>query len=244
MRPTKVNIIGDSYINGLRLLQSTCLRNIERTDVHYSAIIGVGVSEICHRLHKFNAYNPDIVILFVGGNDLTRESVDVLQVARDVLSTASLCIKSGVNRVMVTSLLHRGLSSHIPQIVDVQKFNHDIEVCNREIKRQISADCSGHIYFWRNRPNAICNGRLLCKDGTHLDPNGMQIFSRSIRGAILAALNNKPDARRRSRIPRANKQWNERRQEKHRRRHVEHKRRQRKCHFNDATKKLSIVIYR
>ena len=59
-------------------------------------------------LQYVQRYNPDIVVLQIGSNDLCKETNEVHDVAKGIIEVAmSLRFKYNVNKVIVCQILHR-----------------------------------------------------------------------------------------------------------------------------------------
>ena len=132
---------------------------------------------IQHDLHVIESFNPDIVIIQLGSNDLTSETAlpvgsaidDFVRLLHDVYHVQVIYVCQTI------MLLHQSA------------FNRKAKLLTKYLRVVLEpipyAHFWGHRGFWRPSNN------ISVRDGVYLNLKGQKKFYRSLRGAILGALN-------------------------------------------------------
>lgn len=161
--------------------------------IQYSGFPGATVDRLHSKLQKILDFNPDIVILVIGTNDLYQPHQSPLSVAsaiRDLVDT--ILYVDGISQVIVLQTLHR----HLPTCqtrypVDPQWFNTRVDEMNRLLIQWLNSSPNGRTYLWRLKgfwsPDCILSN--FAEDGCHLSSRGLLRFFNNIRAAVVAALN-------------------------------------------------------
>ena len=156
-------VIGDSHVSRInrRLFQNAIVNG----RAYIKPFSGVTSKQLqYHILPTLTDENPDVVLIHVGTNDITkfnRESVDPNVVAQNIVNIADSCKSHGVNEVFISSILTRndfklnemiGQTNHfLEQLCHQKGYTY---ICNDKIKRE-------HLY----------------RDGIHLNADGTKILS-------------------------------------------------------------------
>ena len=75
-------------------------------------------------------------------------------------------------------------------IMKIHDFNMKVNRTNSCIQLKIKEECDPGIIFWRHRGFWHEARGKFHSDGVHIHPqNGMHIYARSVRGALLHAIN-------------------------------------------------------
>ncbi len=126
----------------------------------------------------------DIVFIDIGSrtNDLCVCDPDT--VATEVFSFAQhLTHQLGVKRVLVSQVLYRDIN-RAP--CTPTNFNKRVAIYNVKMDARLKGN--NNIHFWRHR-GIWSNWRQLLGDGIHFNQQGLRKYFNSVRGAIIAMLN-------------------------------------------------------
>ena len=183
MANPKVLILGHSFIR--RLGQFIARRS--RLNHHFLLNgvatfkwYGIGgrtvAKTIEHDLHVVASFAPDIVILQLGTNDLSR--LDPLVVGSSIEDLVRILYdKYNVKIVCVCQTLYREADP---------AFNARVRALTKYLKTFLEplpySFFSGHRGFWNTAQ------RFLARDGVHLNEQGQYKLFRSLRGAVLKSL--------------------------------------------------------
>ena len=157
-----IKLMSDSIPRGLRMREFNNLVKGGKTQL--KAFPGATAKRLHHYiLPTLEEDKPDIVIIHVGCNDISpnNENVDVKLVGEEILSIGKTCLKHGVEKVFISSI-----------------------VCNRNFMKQklinnlneyIRENCEkqGFIFIDHSQITSY----YLCKDGTHLQESGKIILA-------------------------------------------------------------------
>ena len=119
-------------------------------------------------------YNPETVIMQIGGNDLDRES-DPARLARDILSYSHYLIMCyNINHVIICQL--------IPRFNGSDDYNVKVRSVNKHLSA-MTESCQ-NISYWKHRGIWKDTISLLCRDKVHFNEDGMLIYAKNIRAAV------------------------------------------------------------
>jgi len=129
------------------------------------------------------ACRADVVILHIGGNDIcARSASSPIMVAMDVLRLARRLLESGTKRVAVCQVCRRrswrGLT-HEEGTARVIEINRYLEAFCRD---------SDGVFFWRHKRVWNSVHDVFRADGVHFNDVGNYRFYRSLRGAMMKAV--------------------------------------------------------
>ena len=149
--------------------------------VDFCGIGGGRLSSRCHvRMWEeaVERYEPDSLIVQVGGNDLDSEcGVSADGVVFRLVALMSLFLaKYQLTHVFVNQLLPRYQTRHVP----VDLYNDSVVSSNRLLKLELGAVVC--VSYWKLRGLQRCE---LFQDGVHLNGLGMAAYYRNVRGAVL-----------------------------------------------------------
>ena len=138
---------------------------------------------------------PQFAYLEMGTNDLCQSSQSAEIFAKQIVSFASYLRKGfGVDNVIIGQILHRHPrafrhhydSYHFTRDLDINEFNMKVNRTNSIIQLKIKEKQDSGIIFWRHRGFWHEARGKFHDDGVHLHPqNGLPIYARSVRGAML-----------------------------------------------------------
>ena len=132
----------------------------------------------------------DIIILQFGGNDFKRFKDRPVKMAKKLVKLAkSLKKLCNAKKIIICNILPRiaGNKSYSLSTKKAAKYRN----WRREVNRNTKLLASNKIIIW-NHQQLFRNNKLtiFLKDGTHLNRYGNFLLYKSLRGAILYALNN------------------------------------------------------
>ena len=185
MAKRRVLIIGHSFIHRLKAFVQkerqfhnfTTLNGIGQVHFH-----GVGGRTIA-KFRKFDLdivrrIAPDIIVLELGSNDLVEFSPQTVGSELETLACELHDLPS-VQLVVIGQVLRRRSQNS-------EEFNCKVAKLHKYLN--IVLEQLPFCYYWRHRGFWNSNSELYLADGVHLNRLGNYKFMRSIRGAILMAL--------------------------------------------------------
>ena len=132
-------------------------------------------------LHVIESFAPDIVVLQLGTNDLSR--LDPLVVGSAIEDLVRILHDShNVKLVCVCQTIYRGSDP---------AFNVRVRALTKFLK--ILLEPLPYSFFWGHRGFWNTTQRFLARDGVHLNRLGQYKLYRSLRGAVLKSLRTLPN---------------------------------------------------
>ena len=127
-------------------------------------------------LHVVASFAPDIIVLQLGTNDLSR--FDPLVVGSSIEDLVRILYdKYDVKVVCVCQTLHRGADP---------AFNVRVRALTKYLKTFLEP--LPYFFFWGHMGFWNTTRRFLARDGVHLNEQGQYKLFRSLRGAVLKSL--------------------------------------------------------
>ena len=126
------------------------------------------------------SFEPDVVILELGSNDLTPKDVRPETVGSDLADLVAHLFKvTNAKQIFVCQVLHR---EQLPR----RSYNLDVDKLNKYLKAVISDIPNAR--YWRHRGMLLPSQEVLAADGVHLNDHGQYLLYRSYRGAVIQSL--------------------------------------------------------
>lgn len=180
----RVLVLGDSFIRRLREFVLGTPQNFSvNFHLTHCAVIkwhGVGgctiTKTIQYNLHVIESFNPDIVTIQLGSNDLTSETA--LRVGSAIDDFVRLL--HDVYNVQVIYVCQTIMRQH------QSAFNRKAKLLTKYLK--VVLEPIPYAHFWGHRGFLRPSDNIYVRDGVHLNLKGQKKFYRSLRGAILGAL--------------------------------------------------------
>ncbi|KAJ7394561.1 hypothetical protein OS493_000377 [Desmophyllum pertusum] len=185
----KVMVVGHSFVHRLH----SFLRRGK--DSHFEQDLGLGhtcalrffgtggrtVPKTClFDCETIKSFNPDVVILELGSNDLTAEDARPETVGS---ALADLVIHlfevMNTSKIFVCQILHRTISPRPSYNIDVDKLNKYLKTVVNDIPNAC---------YWRHRGMLLPSQDIIAVDGVHLNEHGQYLLYQSYHGAVIQAL--------------------------------------------------------
>ena len=188
-----VLVLGHSFV---RRLEDFCVgtdrpgMGLTNCRVHFKGFGGTTVERLAQqgimaRHSVVRELRPAVVILQCGGNDLCSPHLSAESIATSLLDLAdNLVYNFGVKRVMLCELFPRPSPRYISSI----QYMCKLDVVNHRAE-EVAATHSA-VSFWRHRRLIHSAEPIFANDGVHLSPIGMPKYYKSVRGAIICAMQN------------------------------------------------------
>ena len=187
----RVLILGHSFIS--RLANDIFVKpyldsnfDLMQCDIHCYGIGGASVKtffdkqEVCAEIVNFK---PHIIILQVGGNDLCFEDLKPETLACQIIdSMEELHSKYEIKQIFVCELFIRSN----PRNISYGVYEHKRKIVNQMLKDMLSD--KPYLNFWKHLRLMNSPLHILSGDGVHLNDIGSKKFYRSLRLAVLHAL--------------------------------------------------------
>ena len=192
---TRDLVVGDSHIRRLRdfveappdefqgvVQLSMGLVDSSRLDLSFVGHGGRTVSSIeIEDMQEIERFSPHVVILMVGGNDLTSPTASPLGVASDIhdlaLSIAAVQSCKGAGG---------GYPSRQSYPSTVQAYPGRVDRCNFILRNLLQVEESAAFFKIRGLIDPVRD--LHIRDGIHFKPYGLYRLYRAVRGAVCSAL--------------------------------------------------------
>ena len=185
----KALILGHSFIRRLKSdlenkTQARFCANFHLNGTANVSLFGVGgrtVSKLLQfDLHVVRDCNPDIVILEIGTNDLSKEGPEL--VGSQIDDLVMLLIRDYSVRVIgVCLVIPRGIA-----YPDAAVFAQQADLLNIYLRTVLEQ--YKNVFCWEHKQLNSPFKDLYLSDGVHVNPAGQYFLYRSYRGAILKAL--------------------------------------------------------
>ena len=190
---TRVLLLGHSFISRLdRELGSTLPEgfNLKQCDIRCFGVSGgraesFVVNQDTRLRRVLHSFQPAVLILQIGGNDLNDPDTRPETVACHIVELME-CLMSykSIKVGVVCELFIR----HRPRGISPQAYEEKRLLINRMLPTFLSASDYNHMFFWKHRRLMNSPLNVLGEDGVHLSELGYKKFYRSLRLAILHAL--------------------------------------------------------
>ena len=183
-------ILGHSFVRRLQTFltehhdrRAALNMNLPHENISFLGIGGRTVSKmLSFDLDKIKAFQPKVIILELGTNDLCVVGQRPESVGSDIEHLVQvLHDHCGAEFIMVCLVIYRSaIPPHVPD------FSHKVDLLNKYLK--VVLEPLPYAEAWSHRGLQSPSIAVLCRDGVHLNAAGNFALYRSYRGAILFAL--------------------------------------------------------
>ena len=183
-------ILGHSFVRRLQTFltehhdrRAAHNMNLPHENISFLGIGGRTVSKmLSFDLDKIKAFQPKVIILELGTNDLCVVAQRPESVGSDIEHLVQvLHDHCGAEFIMVCLVNYRSaIAPHVPD------FSHKVDLLNKYPK--VVLEPLPYAEAWSHRGLQSPSIAVLCRDGVHLNAAGNYALYRSYRGAILFAL--------------------------------------------------------
>ena len=183
-------ILGHSFVRRLQTFltehhdrRAAHNMNLPHENISFLGIGGRTVSKmLSFDLDKIKAFQPKVIILELGTNDLCVVGQRPESVGSDIEHLVQvLHDHCGAEFIMVCLVIYRSaIPPHVPD------FSHKVDLLNKYLK--VVLEPLPYAEAWIHRGLQSPSIAVLCRDGVHLNAAGNYALYRSYRGAILFAL--------------------------------------------------------
>lgn len=131
---------------------------------------------------------PQVVLIHAGSNDICDVGAKGEVIGDKLLDLAQeVKVRSGARMVMVCTLTRRSLGKYLTSQSQVDKFNREIDRFNAYV-RVVGPTFDG-LSAWRHSGFREPSIPLLLEDGVHMNSRGQYKLYKSVRGAMVVAVN-------------------------------------------------------
>ena len=187
---SNILILGHSFVRRLQTFlpehqdrRAAHNMNLPHENVSFLGIGGRTVSKmLSFDLEKIKAFQPKVIILELGTNDLCVVGQRPESVGSDIEHLVQvLHDHCGAEFIMVCLVIYRSaVPSHVPD------FSLEVDLLNKYLK--VVLEPLSYAEAWSHRGLQSPSIAVLCRDGVHLNEAGNYALYRSYRGAILFTL--------------------------------------------------------
>ena len=161
--------------------------------VQYSGYPAATVSSLRQRLDVVQDFDPELVFLVIGSNDLADFNNSPQSVANAICDLVdTLLYILHVPTVVTCQILHRTVPHcQVRHPVDLLWFNDRVDQTNQKLMELLEVSHPGRAKFWHCKGfwNPVSKASAFSKDGVHLSVPGQYKFYNAIRAALVAYLN-------------------------------------------------------
>lgn len=188
MPPLPILILGHSFVKRLtRFAIDRGCHNMalgEKYEVFFHGISGLKLAGLTREIDMVQTLRPTIVFLEIGTNDLASGAVGP-ELAHEVSRFARRLISHHhVEVVIISQVVFRDSKSSRYRLPE--GFNSKVTEYNQTMRELTKGD--NRILFWRHRGLWAAWEKYL-SDGVHFNQAGLRKYYNSVRGAVVAALN-------------------------------------------------------
>lgn len=163
-----------------------------RPMVQYSGYSGASVHSLRRNIEAVSDFNPKVVILLIGTNDLSHANNSPLTVCANIMELVEMLLQiSDVQHVIVGQILHRLPSNQSRHPVDIPWFNKRVDETNLLLSERLKGLAQQNATFWRLKgfwsPEA--QSTAFHADGVHLSDIGQRKLYHNLRAAVVSTLN-------------------------------------------------------
>ena len=198
IEPSRIQILGHSYVQQLKGYiedsdNRTLSLGLRDTIVEYSCFPGATVPDLVEKLQVVKDFDPDIVILIVGTNDLLNPQNSPLSVANAIKDLADkLFFVYHVPDILVCEIFHRIAPSQMTDNpVDLAWFNPRVIETNKALIEKL-ATCQPHrarLWYFKGFWGPEGKVRCFSEDGVSLSLLGQKKLYFQLRIGIVATRN-------------------------------------------------------
>ena len=159
--------------------------------IQYSGKSGatVGSLRLC-QLPDVKDFEPQLVILDIGTNDLSHPSGNPEKLALDIEKLVDTLLKDyNVQHVVVIQILHRFRTSRPSRrLINIDKFNSDADICNQLLAEKLSQyrNCQ---FWWHKGFWGASQRSMIDTDGVHLSKaKGQRKYFFNLRAIVVSYL--------------------------------------------------------
>jgi len=198
MAPIKIQLFGHSYVHRLKrfIASSPDYRYDfglkQQVMVQYTGFQGATVVKLSKQLEYVQDFEPEIVFLLIGTNDLLSPDVSPERLTTDVISLVEALFLNGVHYVIVGQILHRTKTSETRFPVDLSWFNDRVNTTNHLLSDELSNRFPTRARLWRLKgfwEESAKQSALGEGDGVHLTDTGNHKLFHNIKAALVSTLN-------------------------------------------------------
>ena len=199
----KCLLLGHSFVNNFKKFirsnpsEFNFTLNLDPKEVmiQFSGSPGANVESLkSSQLSIVEDFEPELVILDIGTNDLCFTNADPIKLASTIDNLVDTLIRDyHVQHVVVIQILHRFHPSRpTRRHIDIKKFNKDVDTCNELLAEKLSGkeNCKlwWHKGFWgANRR------RMIDSDGVHFSkPIGQRKYYYNLRAILVSYIKSTP----------------------------------------------------
>ena len=194
----KVLIMGDSFIANFKTFLKDHQEEfsyslnlpLSQVMVQYSSLRGGNVEKLqTYRLEDVEDFEPDIVLLQIGSNDLCDMNSTPESVAKSIIDLADKFVSSyNVKFVAVMQIFHRLKPTRpVRYRIDPAWYNPRVDTANRTLSDLADPN---HSCLWRHKGfwEPSTQEKVFDTDGTHLTFSGNVRFFQSLRALTVHLL--------------------------------------------------------
>ena len=142
------------------------------------------------QLSDIDDFEPHLVILDIGTNDLAHPTIDPEQLASAMVQLINTLITDyHVQHVVVLQILHRFRSLRPNRRrINIPKFNSDVNACNKLLSEKLSR-LRGAQFWWHKGLWGENQRNIIDADGVHFSkPRGQRKYFYKLRAIVVSYL--------------------------------------------------------
>ena len=195
---SKIQIVGHSFVSRFKSfvrddLDGAFHLNLQGPPlIQYSGFPGATVSTIRDNLDVVSDFDPDVVVLIIGTNDIYSASNSPASVAQQISDLVdTLLFILNIPQVVVLQVLHRNTTSRYTRYpVDPEWYNPRVDELNLLLNDKLNKSHHKRCHLWRLKGFWSPESKLshFAEDGCHLSIVGQRKLMHNLKAAVVAAL--------------------------------------------------------
>jgi lysophospholipase L1-like esterase len=194
----RIQLFGHSFVTRLKSFIPTNDKFNYKLNLHqpalvqYSGYSGANIAKLRDNLETIEDFQPHIVIVVIGTNDLYDNSNTPQSVTQQIMDLVdSLLFRYDVQKVIICPVLHRiepTVRTRWP--VHVPSFNRRVDETNTLLQQACTQCTHERAIFWRFKGfwSEEAKSQVFAADGVHLSNRGQIRFYQNLRGAVVSLL--------------------------------------------------------
>ena len=188
LRRWSVVVLGHSFVRRLRMSHHVQMFTLSEAKVNFVFRSGATIEDVkgVNATTEHILHNTDVLYLEIGSNDLTRLDIPVGTLVVNLKQCIELYTNMGI-KVVCGEVLQRSAKSNSTPTPRQRRYLRAYNKRVHEFNHAVAEFASGayNVLFWFHR---ALSKRLPFTDGVHPSGRGLQVYARSVRGAVLHAI--------------------------------------------------------
>ena len=180
-------MFGSSHIDRFRQWMLTDNKSwfLQNHEIRLHGVSGGTLSSLFVNLVNIVTFQPDILFLQIGSNDIGHVHTNVVHVLFEFEYALQILMSLGIRKIFIGLVFYRERVASWRGLT-LQQYNERVYELNAGLM-EIGYRYQERVLFWRHRGFLCPNMDILLQDGVHLNSEGNKRLYYSLRGAFVYA---------------------------------------------------------